>query len=135
MVKTTKFFSYPNEGEDLMSCSIYQNFEPYDPSLNVFEFEEGLMESPLSHDKDDDLYARSLVDLFHIGRSKWDINYVYFEGDTINDIDSKDGDEIDEIEPYERSHLRSFLEEVDDTNLEENEVDWLLKDLLGALGL
>jgi hypothetical protein len=89
----------------------------------------------LCHEDLDDLSTKIPIYLFHIGRSKWDINYVYFEGDTINDIDSKDGDEIDEIEPYERSHLRSFLEEVDDTNLEENEVDWLLKDLLGALGL
>jgi hypothetical protein len=113
-----------------MSCSLYQNFEPYDPSLNVFEFEEGLMESPLSHDKDDDLDARSLVDLFHIGRSKWDMNCFYFEVDPIYDTNSKDEDKNDELGPYKQY---DFFEKIDDINIEGNEVEWLLMDLVGPL--
>jgi hypothetical protein len=116
-----------------MICTPIQTLRPFDTSFDNLDREE-FEEDFLSFHKDlDDLDARSLVDIFHIGRSKWDISYFYFEGNPNYDIDSKNEDEIDELGPYAQSNLGSLVREIDDINLEDNEVEWLLKDLLVPL--
>jgi len=55
------------------------------------------VEFPLIHEKGDDFGTGSLIDLFHIGNCKWDINCFYFKGDSIYNIDSGGKDVIHEI--------------------------------------
>jgi hypothetical protein len=101
----------------------------YDPSFYNDEgvkCGEGLVDSSLFDNENFDNFV-------HINKHDRNMKCVYFKGDPIYDIDHESGIDMLEIESYEETHLGSFSEEVDDPNIEENEVEWLLHDLLGPL--
>jgi hypothetical protein len=64
---------------------------------------------PSCHEELDDLGARNLDDLFHIGRSKWDTRCFYFEGDPIYDIDYEGENEIGELGHYKEFNLEKMM--------------------------
>jgi hypothetical protein len=106
------FFSYPHEVEDMMNDIPCQNIESHDPSFDDFErvnFEEILVDFPSSHEEDSRLGDKSLIDLFYIESSKWDINYFHFEGDPIYDTDYESEIDMDEPRTLQRASLRKFL--------------------------
>jgi hypothetical protein len=82
------WFPYPHEVYGLMIDTPCQDIELVDTSFACLEGVNvrDLVDSPLFHE-DDNLGIRSFSELSCMGRSKWDMRYVYFEGDPIYDTD------------------------------------------------
>jgi hypothetical protein len=111
---------YPHEVEDSMNDTPCQNIDLFDPSFDDVEgvkCEEGLVDSPSFHEKDE-----NLDDLFYIGRHDWDVRCFYFEGDPVYDTEYEGEDVINELGHSVEFNLEIPDEKSTSPSLEEHEV-------------